>query len=169
MFSCEFPAMGESAHDFLTIAVENERGTERLAEKLAQVLAVGDVVLLDGTLGAGKTAFCRALVRAVLDDADAIVASPTFTFSQIYSAPSLTVTHFDLYRMGEAEEVYDLGWDDALDEGATLVEWPDRLGSLQPPSALSIALELDRDSETSRTFRFRGSGAWAERLAGVTP
>jgi tRNA A37 threonylcarbamoyladenosine biosynthesis protein TsaE len=82
--------MGESAHDFLTIAVENERGTERLAEKLAQVLAVGDVVLLDGTLGAGKTAFCRALVRAVLDDADAIVASPTFTFSQIYSARSLT-------------------------------------------------------------------------------
>jgi len=160
--------MGESAHDFLTIAVENERGTERLAAKLARVLAVGDVVLLDGTLGAGKTAFCRALVRAVLGDPHAIVASPTFTFSQIYSAPSLTVTHFDLYRMGEAEEVFDLGWDDALDEGATLVEWPERLGSLRPAAALHITLEPDAARETFRRFHFHGSEAWAERLAGVT-
>ncbi len=160
--------MGESAHDFLTIAVENERGTERLAAKLARVLAVGDVVLLDGTLGAGKTAFCRALVRAVLGDPMRLSPVQPLPSARFTARPSLTVTHFDLYRMGEAEEVFDLGWDDALDEGATLVEWPERLGSLRPAAALHITLELDAARETFRRFHFHGSEAWAERLAGVT-
>ena len=156
--------MGESAHELLSISVVNETETAQLAERLAAVLKVGDVVLLEGTLGAGKTAFCRALIRAVLDEPDAIVASPTFTFSQIYASEHLTITHFDLYRMGEPDDVYDLGWDDALSEGATLVEWPDRLGSLQPVDGLHVHIELDADLETGRHFRLRGSQLWADRL-----
>ena len=156
--------MGESAHELLSITVVNETETAQLADRLAAVLKVGDVVLLEGTLGAGKTAFCRALIRAVLDEPDAIVASPTFTFSQIYASEHLTITHFDLYRMGEPDDVYDLGWDDALSEGATLVEWPDRLGSLQPVDGLRVHIEPDADLETSRHFRLRGSQLWAGRL-----
>ena len=159
--------MGESAHELLTVSVANETETARLAERLAAVLRVGDVVLLEGTLGAGKTAFCRALIRAVLADPDAIVASPTFTFSQIYSTDQLTVTHFDLYRMGELEEVYDLGWDDAVNEGATLVEWPDRLGGLRPATALNLAIGVDVEGETVRHLRFTGPATWSQRLEGL--
>ena len=167
MFSCEFPRMGTGDHDFLTISVDDETGTARLAAQLARVLGLGDVVLLQGTLGAGKTAFCRALIRAVLNEPEALVASPTFTFSQIYCADHLVVTHFDLYRMGEPEEVFDLGWDDALAEGAALVEWPDRLRGLRPTDALILAIDLDAGREQARTFRFSGPLDWAKRLGGV--
>lgn len=159
--------MGESRYEFLAISVDDETGTARLAQRLATMLRSGDVVLLDGTLGAGKTAFSRALIRAVLADPEALVASPTFTFSQIYIADHLTITHFDLYRMGEAEEVFDLGWDDARAEGAVLVEWPERLQALTPKEALTVSIVLHPDHDTARTFRFRGSEAWSRRLSGV--
>lgn len=160
--------MGESAYELLSISVANEAETAQLAQGLAALLAVGDVVLLEGTLGAGKTAFCRALIRAVLNEPDAIVASPTFTFSQIYAGEKLTITHFDLYRMGEPEEVYDLGWDDALIDGATLVEWPDRLGALRPVDGLRVLIEPDADLETGRHFRLVGPQGWAKRLEPMT-
>ena len=89
---------------------------------------MGDCVLLQGDLGAGKTAFARALIRSLAGDAQLIVPSPTFTLSQIYDLPDFALTHFDLYRLGEAEDVFDLGWDDARADGVTLVEWPERLG-----------------------------------------
>ncbi|MGB1161072.1 MAG: tRNA (adenosine(37)-N6)-threonylcarbamoyltransferase complex ATPase subunit type 1 TsaE [Alphaproteobacteria bacterium] len=160
--------MGESAHELLSLSVGHETETALLAKRLAAVLAVGDVVLLEGTLGAGKTAFCRAVIRAVLNEPEAIVASPTFTFSQIYTGETLTITHFDLYRMGEPEEVYDLGWDDALAEGATLVEWPDRLDSLQPVHGLRVLIEPDADLETGRHIRLFGDEGWAKRLETLT-
>ncbi|MAW52044.1 MAG: tRNA (adenosine(37)-N6)-threonylcarbamoyltransferase complex ATPase subunit type 1 TsaE [Geminicoccus sp.] len=158
--------MGSLDRYFVTIFVDDEAGTARLAARLASALGVGDVVLLEGTLGAGKTAFSRALIRSVLGDPDALVASPTFTFSQIYNVETLVVTHFDLYRVGEAAEVFDLGWDDAIADGVTLVEWPDRLQDLRPAEALTIKIELHPDVEEARTFHFSGPDAWANRLAG---
>lgn len=160
--------MGESTDAFLDISVSDEAGTTRLAQAVGACLQVGDVVLLRGTLGAGKTAFSRALIRSVVGDPDLIVPSPTFTFSQIYTTPDLTLTHFDLYRMSEPEEVFDLGWDDALAEGVTLVEWPERLGALQPSEALSLALVLDPDQETARRYQFFGSSDWNARLSGLS-
>ena len=158
--------MGNRDRYFLTKSVDDEAGTARLAAQLGAVLGVGDVVLLEGTLGAGKTAFSRALIRSMLEDPDALVASPTFTFSQIYTAKTLMVTHFDLYRVGEAEEVFDLGWDDARADGATLVEWPDRLQDMRPADALTLTIELHPEAEEARTFHFGGSTTWARRLTG---
>ena len=90
--------------------------------------------------------------------------SPTFTLSQSYDLPDFAMTHFDLYRLGEAEEVFDLGWDDARADGVTLVEWPDRLGPLRPPEALEIRLEATGAGEEQRQLHGVGGPAWAPRL-----
>jgi len=160
--------MSENRDVFLRISVDSEAETADVARALSARLAVGDVVLLNGTLGAGKTAFSRALIRAVMDDPALIVASPTFTFSQIYEGAGMLVTHFDLYRMGEPEEVFDLGWDDALTDGVTLVEWPDKLGALAPDGALSITIDLVEHSPNARTLSISGDAEWQARLAGVS-
>jgi len=89
-------------------------GTERLAGRLAPLLRPGDLVLLGGDLGAGKTAFARALLRALADDPALEVPSPTFTLVQPYETRRLPVLHADLYRLGSAEEVFELGLDEGL-------------------------------------------------------
>jgi tRNA threonylcarbamoyladenosine biosynthesis protein TsaE len=114
--------------------------TEILAQRLARLARPGDALLLSGPLGAGKSALARAFLRALLDDPALEVPSPSYTLVQSYAVPGGgQAHHFDLYRLGGAEEVLELGWDEAL-EGIVLVEWPERLGALAPPGALRIAL-----------------------------
>lgn len=160
--------MAEASEPFLRRTVADEGETADLAAGLAALLRAGDLILLDGTLGAGKTALARQVIRSIAGDRDLIVASPTFTFSQVYDDLPLTVTHFDLYRMGEPDDVFDLGWDDARAEGLTLVEWPDRLGHLRPDSALTIAIDLVASSDTARRLSFQGGADWQARLAGLS-
>jgi tRNA threonylcarbamoyladenosine biosynthesis protein TsaE len=100
----------------------------------------GDAILLEGPLGAGKSAFARAFLRAASGDPGLDVPSPSFTLVQSYSTKSGPVHHFDLWRLEGPAGVIELGWDElALD--IVLVEWPDRLGPLRPDHALSIRLE----------------------------
>ena len=160
--------MDQAPDTFLSISVVDEAATARIAARLASILRRGDVILLEGTLGAGKTALARQLVRALAGDDDLVVASPTFTFSQVYDELPLLVTHFDLYRMGEPEEVFDLGWDDARADGLTLVEWPDKLGPHRPEDALTLRIDLVASAETARKLRFGGNPAWQARLAGFS-
>ena len=156
--------MGESQHDLFRITVETEAETGRIAAAVGRVLSSGDCVLLQGDLGAGKTAFARALIRSLAGDPDLIVPSPTFTLSQSYDLPDFALTHFDLYRLGEAEEVFDLGWEDARADGVNLVEWPERLGPLRPPEALEIRLEATGTGEEQRQLHGIGGPAWISRL-----
>lgn len=113
--------------------------TEALGAQLAPLLRPGDAVLLDGPLGAGKTAFARALLRALAADPALEVPSPSYTLVQTYDTPIGPVHHYDLWRLDNAAAVAELGWDEARD-GVVLVEWPDRLGALRPDGALLIAL-----------------------------
>jgi len=115
--------------------------TESLARRVASLLQPGDAVLLDGPLGAGKSALARALLRALLADPALEVPSPSYTLVQTYDAPIGPVHHFDLWRLDGPGAVAELGWDDAQD-GVVLVEWPDRLGALRPHDALSVTLSL---------------------------
>ena len=115
---------------------------ERLAIALAGGLRSGDAVLLSGPLGAGKSTFARALLRAACGDPAMDVPSPSYTLVQSYDAPGLTLHHFDLWRLDGPAGVAELGWDDAR-AGVVLVEWPDRLGHLRPAAALEITLEID--------------------------
>src|SRR5271155_3802539 len=113
--------------------------TEALARTLAPLLRAGDALLLEGPLGAGKTAFARALLRAVCGDPALEAPSPSFTLVQSYAAPGLTVHHFDLWRLDGPASLEELGWDEAVRD-VVLVEWPDRLGVLRPADGLTVAL-----------------------------
>lgn len=116
----------------------SENETQDLARTMAATLAPGDVLCLNGDLGAGKSTFARALIRALCGIPDLDVPSPTFTLVQNYDSPHGPVWHFDLYRIRNSDEIWELGWEDALAEGIVIVEWPERLGSLRPASAKTI-------------------------------
>jgi tRNA threonylcarbamoyladenosine biosynthesis protein TsaE len=114
--------------------------TERLAARLASALRPGDALLLEGPLGAGKSALARAVLRRLAGDPALEVPSPSFTLVQSYDLPDGNAAHhYDLYRLSGPADLRELGWDEAR-EGIVLVEWPDRLGGLRPDDAIDIAL-----------------------------
>lgn len=127
------------------IELADESATARLGEDLALALSAGDCLALHGDLGAGKSTLARAFLRAMADDEELEVPSPTFTLVQSY-ALRLPVAHFDLYRLGDASELAELGLDDALDNGIALIEWPERALSDLPSDRISL------------TFTFVGAG-----------
>ncbi|MBK3736378.1 tRNA (adenosine(37)-N6)-threonylcarbamoyltransferase complex ATPase subunit type 1 TsaE [Azospirillum brasilense] len=143
------------------VTLPSEDATVALARRLAAALAPGDLVALRGDLGAGKSALCRALIRAVTEE-DAEVPSPTFTLVQTYETDIGPVWHFDLYRLSGPDEVTELGWDEARAEAVLLVEWPDRLGPLLPADRLDVAMSFAGPTERRATLT--GHGAWGSRL-----
>jgi tRNA threonylcarbamoyladenosine biosynthesis protein TsaE len=118
----------------------DESATERLGATLAEALRPRDLVALNGSLGAGKTTLARAILRAASGEPALIVPSPTFTLVEVYDTPRGTFWHFDLYRLEAPEQVFELGWEEALAEGIVLIEWPERLGALLPAPALAVTL-----------------------------
>ncbi|MBC6406335.1 MAG: tRNA (adenosine(37)-N6)-threonylcarbamoyltransferase complex ATPase subunit type 1 TsaE [Rhodospirillales bacterium] len=141
--------------------------TARLAKALAPILRAGDIVLLTGDLGSGKSCFARALIQGLPgpggeDCSGEEVPSPTFTLVQIYERQVAPIWHFDLYRLNYQEEIYELGWEEALGEAILLIEWPERLGSLRPQDALTVALAIAGDG---RRAQLSGGGDWPRRLA----
>jgi len=146
----------------LTLALADPDATARLAAALAPLLRPGDVLALRGELGTGKTTFARALIRA-LTGSDEDVPSPTFTLVQSYAAPAFDIWHFDLYRLERPEDAIELGIEDAMAEGVTLIEWPERLGPGLPVRCLDIRLAYG-DGETARSVTISGGADWPERL-----
>lgn len=142
----------------------SEEETKAIAARFATVLDAPACVCLSGEIGAGKSVFARAVIRAVLDDPDLDVPSPTYTLVQTYEGPRFDVWHFDLYRLSDASEVLELGLDDALAQAVTLIEWPERLGPDRPDHALWIGISGDTDT---RTLRVEGGDPWKTRLEGM--
>jgi tRNA threonylcarbamoyladenosine biosynthesis protein TsaE len=132
--------------------------TERFAASIAAKAQPGDAILLSGPLGAGKTAFARAFLRAAAGDPELEVPSPSFTLVQTYDTRAGRVHHFDLWRLDGPAALNELGWSDARDD-IVIVEWPDRLGIQAPPDALRLEFEMtDGDA---RIVRAEG---WSGRL-----
>lgn len=124
----------------ISIDLSSADETTRLAKALAPHVSGGDVILLEGSIGAGKSFFARALILALLDTPEDI-PSPTFTLVQTYDAPTFEIWHCDLYRLTTPYEAQELGLEDAFETALCLIEWPDRLGGLAPPDALILSLQ----------------------------
>lgn len=130
----------------------SEKETEKIAELLAPSLQRDKPLFLRGKLGAGKSVFARALIRTLVGNPNLDVPSPTFTLLQQYETDSDKgiLSHFDLYRIQNPEEIYELGWEDALQEGLVIIEWPERLESLAPTSFLDISIQAVENNPDKR-------------------
>jgi tRNA threonylcarbamoyladenosine biosynthesis protein TsaE len=142
----------------------DEAATARLGAAIARVLQAGEAVCLSGPLGGGKSTLARALIRA-LTTAHEDVPSPTFTLVQFYEGPRLKIAHFDLYRLTNPDEAYEIGLDEALDDGAVVIEWPERLQGRLPVDRLDVEIALDG---AGRRVRLTPHGSWMGRLERTT-
>lgn len=137
--------------------------TARQAALLAQVLHRGDVILLSGDVGAGKTHFARSAIQSLLTHPED-VPSPTFTLVQTYETPDAELWHADLYRLASVQEVEELGLIDAFETAICLVEWPDRLGELAPTSALSLTFSQGQLPDSRSVVATWQDDGWTERV-----
>ena len=161
---------------FLTLNLADEAQTLALGTKLGPCFRAGDFIALNGPLGAGKTTLARGLIRAFVGET-VEVPSPTFTLVQTYhksvagedlpqlTDSSLDLYHFDLYRLKNAEEVWELGWED-IGDGVALVEWPDKAGAYLPTQRLDIALSF-YDGGRIAQFSAHTDTNWKDRLNGA--
>ncbi|WP_337659862.1 tRNA (adenosine(37)-N6)-threonylcarbamoyltransferase complex ATPase subunit type 1 TsaE [Anderseniella sp. Alg231-50] len=146
----------------LRIELADEAASERLAAGLAMLAGKGDLIALEGDLGAGKTTIARSFVRTLADNPALEVPSPTFTLVQTYELDGMSVAHMDFYRLEEPAEIDELGIDEALDTGAVIVEWPSRAADLLPPGGLLIELS---EEDGGRSARLSSSNEnWSARL-----
>ena len=152
----------------LSLDLPDAAATAALAQAVAGRVRQGDVIALFGDLGTGKTSFARAFILALPGGEAETVPSPTFTLVQVYERVPAPVWHFDLYRLEQPEEVYELGFEDALAQGISLIEWPERLGPLLPRDRLEIGLTYAADPN-ARQAELRGHGAWAARCGDLAP
>jgi tRNA threonylcarbamoyladenosine biosynthesis protein TsaE len=147
----------------LVLDLADEVATARLAARIAGIARARDTIALRGALGSGKTSFARAFIRA-LGTGSEEVPSPTFTLVETYHfAGRPPVWHFDLYRLAAAEDVYELGIEEAWSEGIALIEWPELIAGLLPPERLDIVLEQGA-VPSARRARVDGSARWHARL-----
>ena len=119
--------------------------TKSLAQYIASIVGVGDVVLLKGKLGSGKTAFTRFFVDSVINNAH--VSSPTFSLVNVYEGKQCEIWHYDLYRVKREEELYELGIDDALSNAITIIEWPELIEGSISNNGVMISLKSNGESD----------------------
>ena len=151
----------------ITTEFETPEATGRLAARLAPLLQPGDLLLLEGQIGAGKSVFARALIQARLQAAGRLeeVPSPTFTLVQTYDDGLAEIWHADLYRLQGPADIDELGLWEAFDTAICLVEWPDRLGAFAPDNALTLSLApMQQAGRRRATFRF-SNPSWLPKLA----
>jgi tRNA threonylcarbamoyladenosine biosynthesis protein TsaE len=147
------------------LALADESATEALAARLSAVARCRDVIALRGDLGAGKTVFARAFIRA-RTYSDEEVPSPTFTLVQVYEPTAgvdVAVWHFDLFRLESAEDALELGIEDAFAGAISLIEWPERLGQMLPAGRLDLTLTPGPTTDSRRVL-IEGAAEWRRRL-----
>ena len=155
--------------EIATLTLANLAATKRLGLFLAKELMVGDVLALQGALGAGKSELARAIIQQMFPD-ETDIPSPTFTLVQAYeSDDNCPLLHFDLYRLAEPGDVLELGIEDAFVEAVCLIEWPEKLAGYLPDHALTIDIDYDPGTNGDREVTLSGNAAWQKRLKGFLP
>ena len=150
------PAIGD-------FRLNTEADTAKFGAAVGAELAKGEAVCLSGPLGAGKSVLARGLIRS-LAPREGDVPSPTFTLVQFYRGRRFAIAHFDLYRLTSPQEAFAIGLDEALGDGAAVIEWAERLGHHLPPNRIDIDLTIDGGA---RHARLTPHGAWEERALDV--
>ena len=123
---------------------KTEEETFKIAAQLAKTATPGMVFALYGTLGAGKSAFCRGFIQSLFPLVQD-VPSPTFTILQTYESKDFDIYHFDMYRLKKEEEAFEIGIEDAFIDGVSLIEWPEKIGYLLPKNAIKITILIQED------------------------
>jgi len=133
----------------------NESETEALGTRLAAVLAPGSVVAYQGGLGMGKTAFTRGLAKGL--GYSGRVTSPTFTIVNEYEGGRLPLFHFDMYRLEDADALFDIGWEDYLDRGGVCaVEWSEQVADAMPADTVYVTISRLAGNDHWRTITIEG-------------
>ncbi len=143
-----------------SIFLPDENATAQFGAGLAAGLQTGDIICLEGPLGAGKTVCARGLIKAFCGARD--VPSPTFTLVETYKNTDAALWHFDLYRLERAHDVWELGFEDALADGICLIEWPDRIEGLLPSGPLRLVFHIEQSG--GRRVDIEGPEIWRKRL-----
>lgn len=145
----------------MRIILNSLEDTATFASLLASLAEASDVITLVGDLGAGKTAFSKAFINNFYDD-EIDVPSPTFTLVQTYDTPKATIWHFDLYRLENTADAYELDIEDAFYDGISLIEWPDIINDILPENHLALHISFGK-TEGSREVRIEPHGTWTTR------
>lgn len=147
----------------LTVVTRSADETATLAQRVGALLRAGDVVVLAGQLGVGKTVFAKGIARAL--GITEPVVSPSFTIVRQYDDGALPLVHVDVYRLDRLQELHDIGFDDLVGgDAVTIVEWGDRVGSILPADRLEVSLVADETDDDTRVVQFDASGlAWSAR------
>ena len=153
--------------DHITVKLASLAETERLGRFLGEIAEPGDVIILNGPLGAGKTTMTQFIGTGLEVPVECYITSPTFSLMHEYPG-RLTIYHMDLYRLSSEEEIEDLGFVEYIyGDGLTIIEWPDRLGEMLPDEHLDITLAMT--GEDRRTAVISGHGEkWQKRLTEIS-
>ena len=149
----------------LVFDLKTEAETAAFGARLAPILNAGDVVCFEGPLGAGKSTLARGLIRAFCGAKD--VPSPTFTLVETYEGASDAIWHFDLYRLDKQSEIWELGFEDAIETGISLIEWPDKIKDILPDGALRLCFDVQSDGARRLTLIAPDQWMPALRQAGI--
>lgn len=121
----------------------SEEKTADVGKKLAHFARIGDGFALHGTLGMGKSVLARGFIQELTNVKE--VPSPTFTLVQLYDADNFSIYHFDLYRLKSPEEIFELGMEEAIYQGVSLIEWPDKMGGYLPQGIFHVTISPEKD------------------------
>ncbi|MEX2100501.1 MAG: tRNA (adenosine(37)-N6)-threonylcarbamoyltransferase complex ATPase subunit type 1 TsaE [Acidimicrobiia bacterium] len=147
----------------LAVVTRSAEETAALAQRVGALLRAGDVVVLAGQLGIGKTVFAKGIARAL--GITEPVVSPSFTIVRQYDGGTLPLVHVDVYRLDHLQELHDIGFDDLVGgDAVTIVEWGDRVGSILPADRLEVSMLADATDDDTRVVQFDANGLmWSDR------